>query len=166
VLDGYGDEYNDELTDFLEAYMGGDYKLCIPVDDTPVFFVEEITGIVIDRYEDFQVQLFTCAPNSFIPQHQHPNVDSYEIGIWGMEFEIDGRPANTDKDLPSPVRVKPSSPHGGRAGPHGGLFLSIQQWLNGVKPTSVGNDWIGDGTMGGDHDSQITTDKVCEKKTN
>ena len=30
-------------------------------------------------------------------------------------------------------------------GPTGGIFLSVQQWLNGVKPSCVGMDYDGYG---------------------
>jgi hypothetical protein len=34
--------------------------------------------------------------------------------------------------------------------------MSVQQWINDVKPTSVGNDWDGV-TMGDSHTDQVTT---------
>ena len=52
------------------------------------------------------------------------------------------------------VRVLPESPHSAIAGKKGGSFMSVQHWLNDVKPTSVGNDWQGD-TMGKHHTEQI-----------
>ena len=39
------------------------------------------------------------------------------------------------------VRVHPHSPHTTDFGEKGGCFLSVQKWLNGVAPTSVGNNW-------------------------
>ncbi len=48
------------------------------------------------------------------------------------------------------IRVRPNDWHGGIASKNGGAFISIQHWLNGVKPTHVGADWEGT-TMGDKH---------------
>ena len=39
------------------------------------------------------------------------------------------------------VRVLPNAVHGAKAHKDGGCFMSVQHWLNGVSPSSVGNDW-------------------------
>ena len=49
-----------------------------PPVDAPVLFDGSITGVVLYRDAPFQVQLFTVAPGVEIPDHVHPNVDSYE----------------------------------------------------------------------------------------
>ena len=102
-----------------------------------------------------------------IPSHTHPNVDSYEVALSGMEFFLDDKVVlpRWYANLPSNhcnlstshyefVRVLPESPHSAIAGDKGGSFMSVQHWLNGVKPTSVGNDWDGI-TMGERHTEQI-----------
>jgi len=48
------------------------------------------------------------------------------------------------------MRVKPGDWHGAIASKNGGAFISIQHWLNGVKPTHIGADWQGT-TMGDKH---------------
>ena len=55
------------------------------------------------------------------------------------------------------VRILPETEHAAKAGPEGGCFLSVQQWLNGVEPTAVGMDWKGGSCMGDIHDTQITS---------
>ena len=60
------------------------------------------------------------------------------------------------------VRVLPECPHSAIAGKDGGSFMSVQQWLNGVEPTSVGNDWDGI-TMGDEHTTQVTTTEEIEQ---
>ena len=60
------------------------------------------------------------------------------------------------------VRVLPECPHSAIAGKDGGSFMSVQQWLNGVEPTSVGNDWDGI-TMGDEHTTQVTTTEELEQ---
>ena len=64
------------------------------------------------------------------------------------------------------VRVLPESEHSAKAGPTGGCFLSVQQWLNGVEPSAVGMDWKGGSSMGDGHDSQITSTEEADAKTN
>ena len=61
------------------------------------------------------------------------------------------------RDSYNVVRVLPESEHSAKAGPEGGCFLSVQQWLNGVEPSAVGMDWKGGSSMGDGHDSQITS---------
>jgi hypothetical protein len=41
------------------------------------------------------------------------------------------------------VRIRPGVLHGANVGPKGAAFLSLQHWLEGVAPTSVGLDWEG-----------------------
>ena len=169
MKDSTGREFNDALTTFLEWYLEAGLKIFTPMDDA-VHFVENVVGTTIYRHEQFQVQLFTANPNTIIPEHVHPNVDSYEVALTGMEFTLQGKiilpmwASDTkcqDSNLSiahySTVRVLPESLHGGRSGPKGGAFMSVQHWLNGVKPTSVGNDLNGGSTMGNDHTTQVTT---------
>ena len=167
MIDVIGLEFNDDLSHFLEWYLKEKPGVCIPINEQPVFFVEDVTGVVIYRHKDYQVQLFTCAPNGVIPSHTHPNVDSFEVSLWGMEFSLEGKKIISIKhSLNSktfsylPIRVLPKSEHGAKAGVKGGCFLSIQRWLNGVKPTSVGNDWAGDLNMGNNHSTQIKTKEI------
>ena len=162
-------EYDDELTTFLDWYLETGSKILTPLKDG-VHFYEGVVGTTLYRHGQFQVQLFTAPPNTIVPQHRHPNVDSYEVALTGVELSVGGKirlpmwKADIkcdDSDLSrahySVVRVFPESLHGGRSGPNGGAFLSVQQWLNGVKPTSVGNDWSGGPTMGDNHTNQVTT---------
>lgn len=114
--------------------------------DSPINIDGSLHGVVLFRKGPFQVQLFIVAPNSEIPDHVHPNVDSFEVYLSGeMAFRKNGVYVTKWEDaekLPGfALRVKPDDPHGGTFGPKGGAFLSIQHWLNGVKPSSVGNDW-------------------------
>jgi|TARA_B100000131_G_C17799316_1_gene484773 hypothetical protein len=167
MKDGTGREFDDELTHFLTWYLDTGLKIYVPHYDF-VHFVEGVTGLTIYRKDQFQVQLFTATPNTEIPSHTHPNVDSYEVALSGMEFFLDGKvvlprwyanlPSMADNNLSAShyevVRVLPESPHSAIAGKKGGSFMSVQHWLNDVKPTSVGNDWQGD-TMGKHHTEQI-----------
>ncbi len=107
----------------------------------PVVCDDAIYGVVLYRQAPYQVQLFIMPPNSFIEDHVHPNVDSYEVFIGGdIAFRCDGEEFIQDV-LGASIRVLPDSWHGGKFGERGGCFLSIQKWLNDVPPTSVGHDW-------------------------
>ena len=90
MKDSTGREFNDALTTFLEWYLEAGLKIFTPMDDA-VHFVENVVGTTIYRHEQFQVQLFTANPNTIIPEHVHPNVDSYEVALTGMEFTLQGK---------------------------------------------------------------------------
>tara|TARA_R100000995_G_C3407276_1_gene87716 strand:- start:53 stop:583 length:531 start_codon:yes stop_codon:yes gene_type:complete len=168
MKDGLEREFDDELTDFLEWYIDAEMRIYVPHENF-VHFVEGVTGLTIYRSGQFQVQLFTVTPNTVIPSHTHPNVDSYEVSLSGMEFTLNDKivlprsytnlkapNSNLSMSHYKTIRVLPDCPHGGIAGKNGGSFMSVQQWINDVEPTSVGNDWDGV-TMGDHHTKQVTT---------
>lgn len=115
-----------------------------------------VTGIVLFREPPWQVELFLNPPGGGgFPAHRHPNVDSIEFFLAGqIGFELNGERLperlvdGTAPDGASALcgtvrRVRPSDWHGATVGPKGGAFLSMQRWLNGVRPTSVVHDWEG-----------------------
>jgi hypothetical protein len=154
----------DELTDFAYSFFKNRPFFYTPQNSVSI--VEKVKGVVLYRDNNKQVQLFIVEPNCIIPQHGHPDVDSYEMLLCGMEFNINNKtilPLRlsklTDKNnypLGSKflLRVRPNEIHGGKSSSNGGAFLSIQLWLNNKKPTSVGENWIGN-TMGDIHTSKI-----------
>lgn len=105
---------------------------------------------VIFRRDRFQVQLFCFPAFSIIPEHLHPNVRSYEIYLGGeIAFSKDKK---WNMILPEELKpweshsecyISEHSWHGGLVGSTGAMFLSIQEWINGVNPSCVGNDWEG-----------------------
>ena len=169
MKDGTGREFDDDLTTFLEWWIDAGQRINTPLERS-IHFVENLTSTCIYRHEPFQVEFVTVKPGTYIPPHTHPNVDSYEVALRGIEFYSDGKTVlpmwfANQKDPNSNlsiahynvVRVLPSSEHSAKAGPEGGCFLSVQQWLNGVEPSAVGMDWKGGSSMGNGHDSQITS---------
>jgi hypothetical protein len=60
------------------------------------------------------------------------------------------------------VRVRPNDLHGAVVGEGGGVFLSVQHWLNGVKPHCVGSDCNGV-TMGKNHLSNVVSGEATAK---
>lgn len=109
--------------------------------------------------------MFVCPPNTHIPPHRHPTVDSYEVHLTpSVDFLVAGRrtiplraltrrDGNSSAFYGMAVRVRPGVEHEAFIGPEGGAFLSIQEWTA-AEPTSVGNDWQGE-TMGPIHRSRV-----------
>lgn len=133
--------------------------------ESPVWQVENVTSVLMHRQGQFQTQMFIVPPHTIVPEHTHPNVDSYEIyGGGEIRFSHSGKLLSEDHecviDPDSPmglaalhrtiVRVKPNDVHGGFTGENGGVFFSVQHWLNNVKPHCVAADYIGK-TMGDHH---------------
>lgn len=129
--------------------------------------IEGVTAVLLYRQGQFQVQQFIVPPGHVIPEHTHPNVDSYEVYVGGqIKFSHSGRFIVSDDDLAEPnqhgcaklrgqtIRVRPNDLHGGVFGPAGGVFLSVQHWLNGVAPHCVAADYEGV-VMGPDHMAKV-----------
>lgn len=71
--------------------------------------VAETHGVVLYRQDNYQVELFNVRPDSEIPPHIHPNVDSYEVYLGGdIEFMCDGERHNLHA-VGASIRVLPSS---------------------------------------------------------
>lgn len=143
----------------------------------PVTRIEDVTSILWFREKPFQVQMFIVPPNYVIPEHTHPNVDSYEIYLGGqIKFSHSGRWIVSDEEIATPlknglaplrgktIRVRPSDPHGGKFGPEGGVFMSVQRWLNNVDPHCVAADYSGV-VMGPDHLAKVVHGKPVLKET-
>lgn len=129
----------DDLAGFLEWWMNT-RPINTPAENS-VTQAGAIYGVVLYRQPPYQVQLFIMPPYSSIEDHIHPNVDSYEVYLGGdIDFRFDGE-IHTPQALGTYIRVQPNCWHGGLFGPRGGSFLSVQKWLNGKEPTTVGDDW-------------------------
>ncbi len=115
-----------------------------------------VEGMLLYRDAPYQVELFNAPRGGgHFPPHRHPNVDSIEYLLSGqIGFHVAGRAAPVEdvfavaadgaaKLCGTIVRIRPSDWHGADVGPAGGVFLSIQRWLNGVPPSSVVLDWEG-----------------------
>ena len=59
--------------------------------------------------------------------------------------------------------LRPNDVHGGVFGEGGGVFLSVQHWLNGVKPHCVSADYDGI-TMGEHHLAGVKYGEAKAKK--
>jgi hypothetical protein len=83
------DPNEDELSYFANWYLtSGDIKAIYTPSKNPYnYSLDGITGTVIYRNKNFQVELFICKPNTFIPEHIHTDVDSFEVFLYGMKHE-------------------------------------------------------------------------------
>ena len=90
MRDGTGREFDDDLTTFLEWWIDAGERINTPLERS-IHFVENLTSTCIYRHEPFQVEFVTVRPGTYIPPHTHPNVDSYEVALRGIEFYSDGK---------------------------------------------------------------------------
>tara|TARA_A100000171_G_scaffold45647_1_gene49622 strand:+ start:419 stop:925 length:507 start_codon:yes stop_codon:yes gene_type:complete len=159
------DPKEDELSRFAHWYLtsGEVDKFYTPLNKG-LLFIEGVSGIVLYRSKPYQVELFICRPNLTIPEHTHPDVDSYECFLYGMNFTHSGQTVIDDEQAMQDnsgfpayayqtIRVRPNDIHGGKSSKNGGAFISIQHWLNDVDPSHVSSNWSGD-SMGEQHSIQ------------
>ena len=160
------DPTEDKLSHYANWYLSTkDIGNIYTPNNDGLLFIEGLTGIVLHRDKSFQVELFTCNPNVTLPEHTHPNVDSYECFLYGMEFThsgetiIDAEEALQEENgypihAYQTIRVRPNDLHGGTASGRGGAFLSLQHWLDDIEPTHITSNWDGH-PMGTIHSEQI-----------
>ena len=141
-----------------------------------VWKIQDVTSILLYRKGQFQVQMFAVPEHTIVPEHTHPNVDSIEVYVGGnIAFSHSGKYI-VPKDTIVPkgplglcsrrglrVRVRPNDVHGGVVGEGGGVFLSVQHWLNGVEPHCVAADYTGL-AMGEHHLSKVVYGDASAKK--
>lgn len=158
----------DELEQFFLWFMRNASVLAFVPVKQPIRYIEGVTSVCLYRCAPFQVEMFIAPPHCIVPEHTHPNVDSIEVPVGGgIHFSLhgkyvagedavkeDGGPLGTLLNRGKWTRVRPDSVHGGWADENGGVFLSVQHWLNGVKPHSVALDYSG-AVMGPNHLSQV-----------
>ena len=152
----------DELDDFLTWFLAqGPILGKIPVMSAVTTLGNDSQGGnvmsgVWYRKDKFQVELFMIAGPWIIPEHIHPNVDSYEVLLGGQirfsrngkwlipeTYQIDVDEKGTSPYRGETVRVNHDTPHGGVVGSGGAMFFSVQYWLNEVTPHCVALDWDG-----------------------
>lgn len=114
-----------------------------------------VKSAIIHRAPPFQVEFLVVRPGKgAAPLHRHPDVDSIEVGVAGigLDFNVNGTLYHMVPG--SMLYVGPTDWHSVSEIPgNGAAFYSIQKWLNGVKPSSVGLNWEGaiDSLAGPEH---------------
>lgn len=158
----------DPLEQFLDWFLKDGPTLGLIPLFGAVHKIEDVWAVRWFNRGPFQVQLFVVPPNYVIPEHTHPNVDSFEVYLGGqIRFSHGGKWVVPEEALEQEgqygtapfrgytIRVRPNDLHGGVFGPAGGVFMSVQHWLNGVEPHCVGSDYDGV-VMGPDHFANVT----------
>lgn len=167
----------DQLEQFCASFLKQSPVLGAVPFAGAVSTVENVTSILLYRRDQFQVQMFAAPEGTVIPEHSHPNVDTIAIYVGGnIRMSVAGKfiyPENTlfAKDGPLglasrrglQVRLRPNVPHGLVIGDGGGVFLAVQQWLNGIAPHCVSEDYDGL-TMGPDHLSKVVRGEASVKE--
>ena len=133
-----------------------------------IYDVEGFNSHIQFRNNQYQVQIFSTPSNFIIPEHKHPNVDSFEVYLSGdIDFSLEGSwlsnwdiEDHTFIDNLFVVQVKHDAIHGAIFGEGGGRFMSVQHWINEVNPSCVGLDYDGLGVS----TKQSEVDKVKFKK--
>ena len=157
----------DVLAGFADWFLRKSPKFGLIQSQEAVTYIEDVTAVLWYRDGQFQVQQFIVPPNYIIPAHTHPNVDSFELYLGGnIEFSKNGEFVISEDDSQKVdehgsaymrlemLRIYPNDLHGGKFGPNGGVFMSIQHWLNGVAPHCVSADYTGT-VMGPDHYNKV-----------
>jgi len=146
----------DVLEAFFHWWLGGWKGGLFPsVHEGVTKIGNDFTGLVLYRQGPFQVELWIVSPGTEIPDHAHPNIDSFLVHVTGDLTVFVGEEmvlgpvqtvARSDGVCKSNghwIRIRPGQQHAGRTGPLGAAFLNIQLWLDG-KPRSTDSDWKGD----------------------
>jgi hypothetical protein len=166
----------DVLEEFLDWFLKNSPCIGAVPFHGAVSKIEGVTRVLWFCQPPFQVEMFITPPNFIIPEHTHPNVDSFEVYVGGqISFSHSGRfvthwesDGASEVGLPAHrgrvIRVRPENLHGGVFGPAGGVFMSVQHWLNGVEPHSVATDYTGT-VMGPDHASKVVFGNAVLKES-
>lgn len=143
-------EVSPELRRYFECVWDG-ARLSLHPPLAGLSFSEGRARAVLNRDGEFQAELILFAPGVKVEPHSHPDVESIDLLISGSAVVMrDGReiikprPARYDGmtpyfGMPAPIPV--GVVHAGIAGSWGACVLSVQRWLNGVKPTHVVENW-------------------------
>lgn len=149
----------DNLEHFLD-YVLNEMPITafVPLQRDPIVRTagDETTGLVygfcLFNNGEYQLEMWGAPGETTIYTHKHPDVDSYEVFMGGeLKFHMNGKELEAEDYLhipdvwyngTHPMRTatnhfKPDTLHGGTAGKRGAIFLSVQRWLNGVKPVKI-----------------------------
>ena len=162
IKDDLGYEFNDDLTGFMQWYFEKcPNKFQIPFDN-PLLFIEGHTSCTLLRHGPYQVELVYMKPDTVTYDHNHPDVDSYVVYLYGTNFRYKGKEVLTKQEghyvekegkasaYMRKIRLKPNTVHGAESGPGGAVFFSVQKWMSGKAGESIANSWNGD-ALGEDH---------------
>lgn len=132
-----------QLTEFLMHWL--EHRETNQIEGATVNIDGDVTETLLYSDGQFQVEMLSVTPNTILTTHSHPDVDSYEVYVSGdLTFEVDDKSYVPTESYSDYVRVPDGCTHGGKTGERGGVFLSVQLWKNGVKPTFISENWNGE----------------------
>ena len=146
----------EKLKEFLVDYITNTSAISDAVlldknnfNNLNIYDVEGFNSHIQFRNNQYQVQIFSTPSNFIIPEHKHPNVDSFEVYLSGdIDFSLEGSwlsnwdiKDHTFIDNLFIVQVEHNAIHGAIFGEDGGRFMSVQHWINEVNPSCVGLDY-------------------------
>lgn len=153
-----GKTEKDDLEQFADWFLAQPVLMWM-APHLGIYDYGAIRSVVLHRTPPFQVELFLAMGAAKFPvEHRHPEVDTIEMHVSGeVLLTVNGsrvRPDEiarginadgTSRQAFDSVRIRPTDFHGAQFDPaiQGSCFLSIQKWLHGVAPTSVGLNWEG-----------------------
>lgn len=157
---------------FTEWFLSSPYAAKpVPQVGAIEFLDKGIVGLTLFRVEPFQVQLFIVPPGVTLPPHTHPNVEVSEVYVTGEFFaQKNGTPVVYERHMVpdedgncqiawKTIDLDAGEPHSAQIGNRGCAFLSIQKWINGVKPKSITLDW-GGAPLGDKHDQALLSQDI------
>ena len=130
------------VEEFAAWYKQNKYPIRPPFED-PIYVTDISYSYVLFREGQFQVELYLVRPNTASPEHSHPGVDNIVL-LWGGDIG-----SSADTIVPAMLGIhgqiiKNGSTHALHAGKKGCAVLSIEKWAEGMKPSSVSINWVGD----------------------
>jgi len=146
-----------ELQEYTKTVLSAGLWQLSPMD---IMHHESVTTMVLHRYGCFQTELVIGHPNAkeWPDEHNHPNVDSVEVSLFNCSGFIRNGAVVNEPDFivngRACVILNHNDKHKVPVVKNGFCLLSIQQWLNGKEPTSVGLDWEGEPVSEG-HKAQL-----------
>lgn len=156
-----------DVAEFAKWYADAGYPIR-PPQRNAIFRTNNASALVLYREGQFQVELYIGDSNSVTHEHRHPGVESIIVYLSGegnttvnnekvkdlSPYFNRTNPDGTSVLFKQSVPVHSKDTHGLTTYGKGFAFYSIEQWHDGVEPTSVTICWEGP-TTGEIHDAVI-----------
>lgn len=159
----FKDKTPDDLSYYVQWFMETPFTNHNRVIDGIRSYGKGTTSILDRRSVIFQAEFCTFPGHCHIPEHIHPNVDTIEVMICGSfnlilnGEDMQGRFPKKWADehfINRGVRIDHDVPHSVTVGAEGASFISFQRWNKG-KPTTIGDDWVGDEFCSKEHEERV-----------
>jgi hypothetical protein len=134
----------DTVEEFCDWYITNGMPMKFP-ENVEIFSTDDATSVCLFRKGQFQVELYLILPKPNLPKHEHPNVEAIEVRLDNTD-RIEGEVLRKGQSHGPGIRVM--------AEERGFPLISVQKWLNGIKPTTISTCWKGK-TVGPKHDELI-----------